>query len=148
MKTSANGIALIQSFEGCRLKAYPDPGTGGAPYTIGWGATGPDIGPSTVWTQEQADARLVEHLATFEGHVKKLIGANETTQGQFDALVSFAYNCGPANLAKSTLLRKHLAGDYVGAALEFGKWTRAAGKVLRGLVRRREAEAALYRRTA
>jgi lysozyme len=146
MKTSNKGIALIQSFEGCRLQAYPDPGTGGDPWTIGWGATGPNIKKGTVWTQEQADKRLIDHLAIFEAHVNTLI--KTTTQGQFDALVSFAYNCGPANLAKSTLLRMHNAGDYEGAAKQFARWNKAAGKVLRGLTRRRAAEAELYKGVA
>ena len=75
------------------------------------------------------------------------------TQYQFDALVSFAYNVGldidadniAEGLGDSTLLRKHLAGDYEGAAAQFAAWNKNDGKVLRGLVRRRAAEAAMYR---
>lgn len=145
------GVALIKQFEGCakrrpdgRFDAYPDPGTGGDPWTIGWGSTGADIRPGTVWTQAQCDARLAEHLAAFSGKVAALLAGAATTQPQFDALVSFAYNVGPANLASSTLLKKHKAGDHAGAAAEFAKWNKAAGKVLPGLVKRRAAEALLY----
>jgi lysozyme len=66
------------------------------------------------------------------------------SQGQFDAMVSFAFNCGEAALRSSTLLKKHLVGDYAGAAKEFARWNRGGGKVLPGLVKRRAAEAALY----
>ncbi len=147
--TGPAGIKLIQEFEGCKLTAYPDPGTGGAPWTIGWGATtdldGRLIKPGTVWTQQQADYRFLKHLRTFEDDLNKLLGNAPTTQNQFDALVSLLYNIGPANFAASTLLRRHKAGNYASAADEFPKWNRAGGKVLKGLVRRRAAEAALYR---
>lgn len=66
------------------------------------------------------------------------------SQGQFDAMVSFAFNCGEAALRSSTLLKKHLSRDYAGAAKEFARWNKAGGKVLPGLVKRRAAEAALY----
>ena len=151
MKTSAKGIALIKTFEGCAKRqkdgtyiAYPDPATGGAPWTIGWGATGREIGPGVVWTQAQCDARLVLDLRRFEKAVSDLTKGH-ATQNQFDALVSFAYNCGPDSLRTSTLLRKHMEGDYAGAALQFARWSRAAGRVLPGLTRRRMAETALYR---
>jgi lysozyme len=146
-------IKLIQQFEGCAKKrsdgsfaAYPDPGTGGDPWTIGWGSTGADIKKGLVWTQKQCDDRFAEHLAGFGANVGKAVGSAATTQNQFDAMVSFAYNVGVANLAASTLLRKHKAKDYKGAAAEFAKWNKAAGKVLAGLTRRRAAEAALYAR--
>jgi lysozyme len=137
-------IDLIKRFEGCRLSAYPDPGTGGDPWTIGYGHTGPEVHRGLVWTQGQADAGLALDVARFSDKVEGLVGTAATTQGEFDALVSFAFNVGAGNLASSTLLRKHKAGDKAGAAVEFGKWTHAAGKVLPGLVTRRKAEAALY----
>ena len=142
MNTGPDGIALVKSFEGCRLKAYPDPGTGGEPWTIGWGATGEGIHKGMVWTQEQADRRLESDLARCAAQVTRAIGDAPTTQHQFDALASFHYNTGA--LLSSTLLRKHKAGDYAGAAAEFLRWTHAGGKVLPGLVKRRAAEAALY----
>lgn len=144
-------IKLVQEFEGCAKKlpngsiqAYPDPATGGDPWTIGWGTTGPDVKKGTVWTQKQCDDRFVDHLNEFGEKVAKLIGNAPTTQNQFDAMVSFAYNVGPANLSASTLLKKHKAKDYKGAAAEFAKWNKANKKVMAGLTRRRAAEAALY----
>ena len=143
------GLALIKQFEGCAkargdgtFAAYPDPGTDGDPWTIGWGATGPGIGPGTVWTQEQCDTRLSADLARFAAEVARAIGDAATTQEQFDALVSFHYNTGA--IARATLTRLHRAGDHAEAAAEFGKWVHAGGRKLTGLVRRRAAEAALY----
>jgi lysozyme len=151
MQPSQACIRLIQEFEGCAKKqpdgsflAYPDPGTGGDPWTIGWGSTGADIAKGVVWTQQQCDDRFTEHLDEFAGRVNGLLGDSPTTQSQFDAMVSFAYNVGAGNLSASTLLKKHKAGDYKGAAAEFARWNKAAGRVLPGLTRRRTAEAALY----
>lgn len=148
---SREGIELIKRFEGCakrrkdgKFEAYPDPGTGGAPWTIGWGATGSGIRPGLVWTQQQCDDRLIYDLKRFEKEVVHFIGDTPTTQSQFDALVSFHYNTGA--LGRSTLLRKHNAGNYDGAAFEFERWVKAGGRQLAGLVRRRAAEAALYER--
>jgi len=149
LTTSRKGIDLIHSFEGCELQAYPDPSTGGAPWTIGWGATsdlqGKPIKPGTKWTREQADERFAVHLAEFEADVRRILNGALTTQGQFDALVSFAYNIGAGPLAGSTLMRLHKAGKFEEAAGQFQRWSRAAGKVLPGLTRRRAAEATLYR---
>ena len=132
---------LIKRFEGCKLKAYLCPA--GIP-TIGWGATGPDIHIGLVWTQEQADERFREHLSEFGDGVAALVKAAPTSAHQMAALVSFAFNLGTGALAHSTLLRKHIAGDYAGAAGEFGRWNKAGGRVLAGLTTRRAAESALY----
>jgi lysozyme len=129
--------------EGCVLKAYPDPGTGGAPWTCGWGSTGPDIKPGTVWTQAQADSRLNADLARAGLVVNSLVHIY-LTQSQLDALADFVYNVGAGNFRSSTLLRKLNAGDTNGAAAEFDRWTYANGKQLPGLVRRRAAEKALF----
>jgi lysozyme len=152
MDPSSDCITLVQQFEGCAKKqangtynSYPDPGTGGDPWTIGWGTTGPDIKPGLNWTQQQCDDRFTQDLTKFAVGVANAIGGAATTQQQFDALVSFSYNVGIGNLTKSTLLKLHKAGDYVGAANQFGLWNKAAGKVLPGLTKRRAAEAALYR---
>ena len=143
------GLALIKAYEGCarlrldgKIEAYPDPGTGGAPWTIGWGATGPGIAKGTVWTQKQCDDRLANDLVRFANEVSAAIGNARTTQNQFDALVSFHYNTGA--IARATLTKLHKAGDYAGAKAEFAKWVNAAGKRMPGLVRRRSAEAELY----
>lgn len=157
-RTSKAGVALIHGFESLAkvradgmVDAYPDPGSGGDPWTIGWGATGIDpfnggrIKRGTVWTQEQCGIRFEQHLALFEQSVRATLGKAPVTQPQFDALVSFAYNLGGKALAGSTLMRLHKAGDYPGAAKQFLRWNKAAGKVMRGLTRRRTAEAELYR---
>jgi lysozyme len=141
---SANGKALIKRFEGCKLRAYPDPATGGDPWTIGWGTTGADIVPGLTWTQAQADARFADDLARFAAKVAALINGAPTTQGQFDALVSFAYNVGLGNLKGSTLLKSHKAGRWLSAKAEFSRWNKADGKVMPGLTTRRAAESALY----
>jgi len=141
---NAAGLDIIKESEGLRLKAYPDPGTGGAPWTIGYGHTGADVSPGLVITEAKADELLRSDIARFEDAVAKLVGAN-ATDNQFSALVSFAFNVGAEALRTSTLLRKHNEGDYVGAANEFPKWVKAAGKTLPGLVKRRQREQALYR---
>lgn len=138
-------LALIKRFEGCMLGAYPDPGTGGDPWTIGWGTTGPDIHKGLVWTQDQANERLAADVEKFAHQVDTLIGPASTTQSEFDALVCFAYNVGLGNLGSSTLLKLHKAGRVQEAAEQFVRWNKAAGQIMRGLTRRREAEAELYR---
>jgi lysozyme len=142
---------LIKSFEACekaigggRFQAYPDPGTGGDPWTIGWGSTGPDIHKGLVWTQQQCDDRFAADVSCFALEVDKLIGPASTTQSEFDAMVSLAYNIGLGNFGSSTLLELHKAGRHAEAADQFLRWSRAGGKVMRGLTRRRAAEAALY----
>lgn len=147
MQTSPEGIALIKGFEGCRLTAYPDPGTGGAPWTIGYGWTlpvdGKPVRPGMTIDQATADRLLKAGLVSYESDVLKLVKV-KLTQNQFDALVSFAYNVGSRALSTSTLLKKLNAGDIKGAADEFLRWNKAGGKVLNGLTRRREAERALF----
>ncbi|MBO9710559.1 MAG: lysozyme [Caulobacter sp.] len=145
MNPSQRIIDFIKGYEKCRLKAYL-PTKDDVP-TIGWGSTGPDIRLGMVWSQAQADARFSADLARFAGKVASLTGSSPTTQAQFDALVSFAYNVGygDGGLKTSTLLRMHKAGDYAGAALQFARWDKQAGKPLVGLARRRAAEAQIYR---
>lgn len=147
MQTSEKGIKNIKDFEGCSLTAYPDPGTGGAPWTIGYGWTHPvdgkPIKPGMTIKQETADRLLKTGLVSYENDVLKMAKV-KLTQGQFDALVSFAYNVGSRALSTSTLLRKLNDGDVNGAADEFLRWNKAGGKVLNGLARRREAERALF----
>jgi lysozyme len=144
-------LRLIQQFEGLAkvrpdgmVEAYPDPATGGDPWTIGWGSTGPDIRKGTVWTKAQCEDRFAHQVEQFAGKVSALLKA-PTTQNQFDALVCLAYNIGLGNLASSTLLKLHNVRSYEDAAQQFVRWNKAAGKVMAGLTRRRQAEAALYR---
>ena len=137
------GIDLIKQFEGLSLKAYPDPATGAEPWTIGIGHTG-GVRPGDVITEARAEQLLRQDLGRFEMAVRKLCPI--TTQNQFDALVSLAFNIGEGNLKDSTLRRLHNEGNYVAAAGQFERWNRANGKVMAGLTRRRAAEAALYRK--
>lgn len=148
------GIALMHEFEKCRLTAYPDPGSAdGLPWTIGWGSTGPGIHRGVTWTQAQADARFTHDVNEVYGAaVDRLLGDSPTTQSQFDAMVSLTYNIGigstnrsrPGGFTRSTVLRKHKAGDFAGAARAFLLWNKNDGVVMRGLTRRRLAEADLY----
>lgn len=154
MKTSPNCSAVIRYYESCKLHAYPDPATGGLPWTIGWGATGPGIGPMTVWTQDEADVRLARDIVLREAVANNSITA-PVTQGQFDAFVSILFNVGQGGAGRdgvirlsngqpSTLLRKINSGDAAGAALEFPKWCKANGMTMLGLRRRRATEQALF----
>lgn len=137
-------LNLIKRFEGCRLAAYPDPGTGGEPWTVGFGHTGPEVHKGLQITQEQAEAYLRKDVSRFAEGVDRLVGDTPVTQAQFDAMCSLAYNIGLGNFGKSTVLRKLKEGDAIGAASGFMLWTRAGGKELPGLVTRRAAEQALF----
>jgi len=133
----------IKRHEGCKLTAYPDPGTGAAPWTVGYGATGPEIHQGTVWTQEQADADLANRLNILGEHIDAAVHV-EINDNQKAELCSFTYNVGMGNLKSSTLLRKLNEGDYDAAAEQFNQWTKAAGHVLPGLVTRRAEESSLF----
>ena len=143
---------LIKQFEGFRSKAYLCPA---GILTIGYGHTGTDVLPGMRITEAQADEILKRDVAKFAAMVEKALTA-KVSQGQFDALVSFCFNTGPGkagvkdglitlkNGNPSSLLRKTNAGDKLGAAAEFDKWTKANGQELRGLVARRDAEQRMY----
>lgn len=135
------GLALLKRCEGCRLEAYQD---AIGVWTIGWGHT-EDVQPGQKISQHQADVMLQSDLEIYEQGVEKLLWGIPVTEAQFDALVCFAYNVGLANLGRSTLLKRLRGGDAAGAAAEFLKWTRAGGKILPGLVKRRQAESDLFR---
>jgi lysozyme len=146
MKSSSNGIRLIQEFEGLRLTSYL---CSAGVATIGYGATyyqdGSKVKLGQTITRDQADQLLKDHLKEFEGSVLGLLNTTKVNQNQFDALVSFCFNLGAGNLAKSQLLRFVKANPKdPKIAAEFLKWNRAGGEVSRGLVRRRKKEAELY----
>lgn len=147
MQISDNGFALIKKYEGCRLRAYPDPGTGGAPWTIGFGWTQPVEGKPVTRgmeiTQETADRLLRRGVVQFEQVVNRLVKVR-LSQNQFDALVSLCYNIGPRSFSSSTLLRLLNRGDYAGAAARFLDWRYSGRKVLPGLVTRRGEEKKLF----
>lgn len=144
MKISEKGIALIKSFEGLRLESYLCPGK---KWTIGYGHTGKVNGMSLkkgiVITRQESYFLLKEDINKFEDAINKYVKV-DISQNQFDALVSFAYNVGIANFRLSTLLRKLNKKYYIGASKEFSRWNKAKGKVLDGLIRRRESERVLF----
>ena len=140
-------LAIVKEFEGCRLTAYPDPGTGGEPWTIGWGSTGPGIKPGTKWTQQQADDRLVADLRQFHhGVLTVLPMASEWSGNRQAALVSFAYNVGIGALQESSLRKRLISGDDPVQAVreELPRWNKGGSGVMPGLTRRRAAEVALF----
>lgn len=136
MKTSQNCINLIKRFEGCRLQAYK-PVAAEPCYTIGYGHYGSDVRPSMVISQAQAEAYLVQDLMKYEKSVNSL--GIPLNQNQFDALVSFTYNCGSGNLKKLVKGRNHQ--QIADAMLAYNK---GSGKVLPGLTKRRQAERTLF----
>lgn len=138
MKTSQKGIDLIKKFEGVRLRAYLCPAR---VWTIGYGHT-KTARPGRVITQKQADDLLVQDLAGFEAAVNR--NTPNINQNQFDSLVAFSFNVGIGAFEKSTLLKLVKAGDFESAADQFGKWVKAGGRVLPGLVTRRNEERALF----
>jgi lysozyme len=139
MQISEEGLGLIKRFEGLRLVAYLCPAK---VWTIGYGHTGADVREGLRISRRRANELLRADVLRFEEAVAKAAG--QCTQGQYDALVSFAFNVGIGALRHSTLLRKHRAGEHRLAAAEFGRWIHAGGRKWDGLVRRRAAEAALY----
>ena len=141
---SKKGIDLIKEFEGIRLNAYDD---GIGVWTIGIGTirypNGVRVKHGDKITIEQAEQYLKHDLDSFENIINTKVKV-PLTQNQFDALASLVYNIGATNFSNSTLLKKLNAKDYAGAADQFLRWNRAGGKVMNGLVRRREAERKLF----
>ena len=144
-KTTSNvGLDLIASFEGTRTKAYDD---GVGIWTIGIGTTaypnGTKVKKGDTCTLDQAKSYFAHDLKRFEASVNNLVKV-PLSQNQFDALISLVYNIGQTAFSNSTLLKKLNAKDYQGAADQFPRWNKSGGKVLKGLVRRRDAEQALF----
>jgi lysozyme len=159
-RISDDGVKFIQSFESYkeklpdgRCKAYQcivGRDKKGRPiydgkWTIGWGCT-EGVTEGMIWTREQADRAFHKELSVFQAAVNRLVKV-PLSQNAFDALVSFAYNCGEGALSKSSLLKKLNKGDYEGAAQQFGYWVNSNGvKNVPGLVRRRRDEAKVFLR--
>jgi lysozyme len=139
LSVSQRLVDMIKGFEGFRAYPYTCPG---GSLTIGYGTT-IKPGEYTSITKEQGEALLRKSISGFERSVKNLVKV-PLNQNQYDALVSFTYNVGAGALKRSTLLKKLNSGDYSGAADELLKFTKANGKVLEGLVRRREKERNLF----
>ena len=166
MKLSNKGAALMHRFEGCRNKPYQCPAH---IWTIGFGhvlyqdqiklpiarVDGKEVPiirkeyplraeHARVWSQEEIDALFRDDVANFERGVLRLAPGLAGHQGAFDACVSFAFNAGLGNFQRSGIRQKLLRDDLEGAGEAFMQWTKAGGKVLPGLVKRREAERALF----
>ena len=142
MRISDNGLAFIRDHEGCVLHAYPDPATGGEPWTIGVGHTG-GVKPGDTCTMEQAMQWLRADVAQAEATINRVVKVG-LSQDQFDALVSLVFNIGGHNFETSTLLKRINALDFDGAADQFPRWNMAAGKMMAGLTKRRFAEMRLF----
>ncbi len=142
MQYSLDGQHLTQSFESCRLVAYPDPKLGWSVPTLGWGHTR-GVKRGDTCTQAQADAWLLEDIQEAVSAVNHLVTAH-LTQRQFDACVDFTFNAGQGNFGSSTLLKDINAGNYMLAAQEFKRWDMSGGAHIAGLARRRAAEASLF----
>lgn len=147
MKTGPEGIALIKKFEGLRLKAYPDPGTGGEPWTIGYGTTSRagvgKISKGMVISEAQAESMLIRSLDAYEKGVMNAL-KNPVTQHQFDAFVSLAYNIGVQRFSTSSVARFFNSGDVRKASDAFLLWRKGPPNVRAGLLRRRMAERDLF----
>jgi lysozyme len=141
MKINEAGKALIKRFEGLRLEAYRCPS---GVLTIGFGSTGPHVKQGMVITPGEADRLLDKDLARFETGVTAMLCGVPTTENEFSAMVSLAFNIGLGNFATSTLLKRHKAGNKIGAASAFLSWVYAKKVKLKGLMARREAEKELY----
>lgn len=142
-RTNNEGVELIKHFEGFRSSAYICPA---GVWTVGYGTTrinGRPVNASDRVSEAQAEDFLRYDLSQFEAAVNRLVTV-PLSHNQFAALVSFVYNCGAGAFAGSTLLRLLNAGDYQGAADQFGRWNQGGGVILAGLVRRRQEERALF----
>lgn len=148
MNLSAAGLDAIASHEGFRERAYPDPGSSnGLPVTIGFGSTrwedGSPIQLGQTVSRERAKHLMARELEAIEQTVGELVKV-PLTQGQFDALCSFVYNVGAGAFKASSLLRMLNGGNAREAAEEFLRWNKNDGTVMPGLVKRREAERAMF----
>lgn len=144
-------LSLTKNSENCRLTAYPDPasplargkGPSGAPWTIGWGHTGPEVHQGLVWTQAQADAQLLADMARVEANVRSVVKV-QLTQDEFASLCDFTFNIGCNAFDTSTLLKYLNAYRLEDAVEQFALWNRAGSVVLQGLIKRRDGEKALF----
>ena len=139
MNISEEGLSLIKKFEGCELEAYR---CSANVLTIGYGHT-KGVEENQEITQEEAEEMLASELGEYEGYINDMVEC-DLEQHQFDALVAWVYNLGPTNLGSSTMLKRLNANDLDDVPNQIKRWDKAGGKVLAGLVRRREAESLLF----
>jgi lysozyme len=137
---SGNGLSLTEQFEGCNLTAYQDQV---GVWTIGYGHTGADVTPGLTITQDQAQDLLAQDVGKAATCVNNVVTV-ELSQPEYDALVDFVFNLGVGAFTGSTLLRDLNSGDFSDAATQFDAWDHAGGNVVAGLLRRRQAETALF----
>lgn len=142
MTDLTNAKLMIKQWEGCELNAYPDPVSGGAPWTIGFGSTGSNIVEGTIWTQNQADIDLENKINTLYDEISNLVDY-DLDDCQYCALISFSYNLGIHALTESTLL-KDLNIDGYGNAKDFLPWCNAEGHKVEDLQERRIGEMLLF----
>ena len=139
MEISQEGVSLIKKFEGCELEAYK---CAAGKWTIGYGRT-KNVKEGDTIEQEVADNLLNEEMSEYEGYINDMV-ESDLKQNEFDALVSWVYNLGSSNLSSSTLLQKLNTKEWDDVPNQIKRWNKAGGKVLQGLIRRREAEALLF----
>tara|TARA_Y100001951_G_C11286843_1_gene269311 strand:- start:1764 stop:2207 length:444 start_codon:yes stop_codon:yes gene_type:complete len=139
MKISEEGIELLKKFEGCKLEAYQD---SVGVWTIGYGHTKGVYKGMTI-SQDDAEEMLEEEMEEYEGYIEEYVEV-PLSQNEFDALVCWVYNLGPTNLRNSTLLMVLNQSKFDEVPEQIKRWNKAGGEVLKGLVRRREAEALLF----
>lgn len=144
MKMTNEGLDLIKEFEGWRGDAYRD---AVGVWTIGYGHTSmagePKVVPGMTITKAEGVEILRRDVEKFADGVRKLLTV-ELTDNQFSALVSFAYNVGLGNFRKSSVLQRVNNKDFAAVPRRLQLWTKADGKTLPGLVRRRAAEAKMF----
>lgn len=140
MTYSDAGLKMTEKFEGLELNAYQDQV---GVWTIGYGHTGSDVFGGLTITQDQAEQLLASDVAASVTCVNNAVTV-DLTQNQFDALVDFVFNLGCASLHSSTLLRFVNNSNFASAAPEFLRWDHAGGKVIPGLLARRQAEMTLF----
>jgi len=139
MEISQEGISLIKKFEGCKLESYQ---CAAGVWTIGYGST-QGVSNGMVITHERAESLLMEDIEVYEEEVNKAVQV-DIDQCMFDALVSWTFNLGGANLNSSTMLKVLNSKDFDNVPEQIKRWNKAGGKVNEGLIRRREAEALLF----
>lgn len=144
LAVSASGLAFITGQEGRVYEAYPDPALGWSVPTICDGHTGQDVKRGLVANDAMCDALRSKDAAKWAGHVSRCVTYRPLNQNQVDSLISFTHNVGPTAMCSSTLVRKLNTGDFQGAADEFPRWVYAGKTKLRGLVKRRDAERAMF----
>ena len=142
MALSNEGLELIRQLEGCRLAAYPDPASGGAPWTVGYGHTGPEVHQGLAISQQQAEAWLAADIATAAAAVDRLLRGVELQPRERDALVSFCFNVGVGALQGSTLRRRLMDGEAPQLVLaeELPRWCHGPAGPIEGVRNRRAAE--------